>query len=111
MPIVRGSRKAAQRAVRKADWARIDRMTGRGIRRQIVENPDAAPDMALDFDVQAIRAKTGMSQAKFAKTFGFSVRTLQEWERGAKFPSGAARTLLIVIDRQPEAVKRALRAA
>ena len=111
MPIVKGSRRAALRAKAKTDWARIDRMSGHDIQRQIAGNPDAAPDMALQFDVQAIRAKTGMSQAQFAKTFGFSVRTLQEWERGAKFPSGPARTLLIVIDRQPEAVKRALRAA
>ena len=86
-------------------------MTARDIRRQIGANPDAAPDMALAFDVQAIRVKTGMSQAQFARTFGFSVRTLQEWERGAKRPSGPARTLLRAIKADPEGLRKALAAA
>src|SRR5262249_22518704 len=31
-------------------------------------------------DVKAIRAKTKLSQAEFAKRYGFNVRTLQDWE-------------------------------
>jgi len=50
----------------------------------------------------------GFSQGKFAERFGFSVRTIQEWERGAKRPSGPARTLLLVIARRPDAVIEAL---
>ena len=33
-------------------------------------------------DVKAIRAKSGLSQAEFADRYGFSVRTLQDWELG-----------------------------
>ena len=49
-----------------------------------------------------------MSQSQFAAYFGVSVRTVQEWEQGRVVPSGAARAFLTVIDREPEAVRRAL---
>lgn len=51
--------------------------------------------------VATIRARTGLSQAKFASLLGVSVRTLQEWEQGRRAPSGAARTLLMVAARNP----------
>ena len=54
--------------------------------------------------VSAIREKTGLSQARFASVLGVSVRTLQDWEQGRRAPSGAARTLLIVVDRNPAAL-------
>lgn len=59
-------------------------------------------------DVRAIRSKTGLTQKSFAVRYGLSLRTLQEWERGARSPEGPARALLVVIDREPEAVNRAL---
>jgi len=34
--------------------------------------------------------------------------TPRDWERGARRPTGAARTLPRVIDKEPEAVPRAL---
>jgi putative transcriptional regulator len=62
-------------------------------------------------DVKAIRAKSGLSQAEFAKRYGFSVRTLQDWEFGRTQPPSAVRAYLIVIDRFPETVERALKGA
>jgi len=53
-------------------------------------------------DVAAIREKTGLSQARFAILLGVSVRTLQDWEQGRRAPSGAARTLLLVANRNPK---------
>jgi putative transcriptional regulator len=61
-----------------------------------------------DLDVRAIRAKTKLSQTSFATRFGFSVRTLQEWEQRREVPTGAARALLRVIAHDPGAVERAL---
>lgn len=61
-----------------------------------------------DLDVRAIRARTKLSQTQFAARFGFSVRTLQEWEQGREIPTGAARALLRVIAHEPAAVERAL---
>jgi putative transcriptional regulator len=55
-------------------------------------------------NVASIRAKTGLSQARFAVLLGVSVRTLQDWEQGRRAPSGAARTLLMVADRSPRAL-------
>ena len=54
--------------------------------------------------VSAIRQGTGLSQRKFALLLGVSVRTLQEWERGRRAPSGAARTLLRIAAKNPRAV-------
>jgi len=55
-------------------------------------------------DVAGIRERTGLSQTRFASLLGVSVRTLQDWEQGRRAPSGAARTLLLVADRNPKAL-------
>ena len=51
------------------------------------------------------RAKVGVSQSAFAVLLGVSVRTLQDWEQGRREPSGAAKTLLRIAARTPEAVR------
>jgi putative transcriptional regulator len=55
-------------------------------------------------DVAQTRAKTGLSQVRFAQLLGVSVRTLQDWEQGRRAPSGAARTLLRIAAKNPQAV-------
>jgi putative transcriptional regulator len=60
-------------------------------------------------DVREIRARSGLSQSQFAREYGFSVRTLQEWELGGAKPPSAVRAYLTVIDRNPKAVRAALR--
>lgn len=55
-------------------------------------------------DIAGVRRKTGLSQVKFAQLLGVSVRTLQDWEQGRRAPSGAARTLLMVADKNPGAL-------
>ncbi len=102
---------AARKALAQVDWRKIDAMSETDIARQIAANPDAAPDMAPPIDVRAIRRATGMTQAQFAAAYEFSVRTIQEWERGAKRPSGPARTLLRAIKGDPEGLRKALAAA
>jgi putative transcriptional regulator len=54
------------------------------------------------------RLKLGVSQSAFAQLLGVSVRTLQEWEQGRREPSGAARTLLRIALRSPEAILQAV---
>lgn len=54
--------------------------------------------------VAEIREATGLSQSKFAELLGVPVRTLQEWEQGRRAPSGAARTLLRIAAKNPQAL-------
>ncbi len=64
-----------------------------------------------DVDITHLREKLGLSQDRFAALFGLSSRTVRNWEQGVRRPDGPARVLLQVIDREPEAVMRALRAS
>ena len=54
--------------------------------------------------VSKIRRKVGLSQSRFAALLGVSVRTLQDWEQGRRAPSGAARTLLLIAEKNPGAL-------
>jgi putative transcriptional regulator len=62
-----------------------------------------------EVDIVALRKRLGLSQDKFALLFGFSAKTVRNWEQGIRHPEGPARILLQVIEREPEAVMRALR--
>lgn len=61
-----------------------------------------------DVDVQAARQRLGMTQPAFAAAFGVPLPTLRKWEQRVRRPVGPARVLLRVIEREPEAVRRAL---
>jgi putative transcriptional regulator len=61
-------------------------------------------------DIKALRRKLGMSQSKFAASFGFGLDAVQSWEQGRRRPEGAARVLLKVIEHDPDVVRRALAA-
>jgi putative transcriptional regulator len=62
-------------------------------------------------DVKAIRTRLNMTQEEFAGRFGFSVNTLRHWEQGSRQPEGPTRAYLLVIERAPKAVQKALHAA
>jgi putative transcriptional regulator len=62
-------------------------------------------------DIQKARKRLGLSQDQFADAFGVSASTLRKWEQGQRAPTGAAKTLLKIIEREPEAVVRALKAS
>ncbi len=100
-------RKAARAVLSATDCGKVDAMTDEAIARQIASDPDAAPDMAPAIDVRAIRRAAGMTQAQFATAYEFGIRTVPEWERGAKKPSGPARTLLRAINADPEGLRKA----
>jgi len=54
-------------------------------------------------DVKAIRAKTKLSQAKFAAKLRLPVATLRDWEQHRRSPDAPARTLLGMVDADPNA--------
>ena len=119
MPIVRRTLKQIMKSGGSVDLKRLRSTTDEDIRAQIAADPDLAPEIT-DFsnfrkvyrpplpDVKAIRAKLKLSQAAFASRFGFSVRTVQQWEQGRAIPDRPARILLRVIEQSPRAVERAL---
>ena len=68
---------------------------------RIIDDPTAERILAL-------RKRMKLSRRKFADRFGLDARAVQDWEQGRRVPDRAARVLLTVIDRNPEAVARVL---
>ncbi|WP_373489151.1 helix-turn-helix domain-containing protein [Blastomonas sp.] len=60
-------------------------------------------------DVRAIRKAEQMTQADFARTYGFSVAALRDWEQNRRQPERSARILLAMIAREPLTVRRVLK--
>lgn len=73
-----------------------------------IELPSRIVDDPSADRVRTLRTRMKLSRAKFADRFGLDARALQDWEQGRRVPDRAARVLLTVIDRDPEAVVRAL---
>ncbi len=117
MTTVRTSmREILKRGAGRIERKKFDSFTDEDIQR-LKEEDDELPDerwgppRLVDPtapDVRAIRRKLRLSQAQFAKRFGFSVRTIQEWEQGRALPDRPARILLRVIARSPKTVARAV---
>jgi putative transcriptional regulator len=62
-------------------------------------------------DVKAIRERLKLSQAAFAARYGFSIGRIRDWEQNRSPIDTPSRLLLIIIDKEPDAIERALRAA
>lgn len=80
---------------------------------EAIEFAEGKPSKAVVHDLDAvdikhIRSRVGMTQEQFATTFGISVSTLRHWERGDRSPAGPALVLLNVMEKEPNAVLRAL---
>ena len=59
-------------------------------------------------DVKSVRKRLGLSQEAFAATYGFALSTMRDWEQGRRQPDRSARILLKIVEKEPEAVTRAL---
>ena len=97
------------------DWSRFDAMSQAQRHAAALADPDAQPLTAENLAgmkptprVKIIRRALGLSQEDFAARFRIPVGTLRDWEQGRKEPDAAARAYLIVIARNPEAVREAL---
>lgn len=67
--------------------------------------------ITAEINVKAVRKKTGLTQERFAQTYGFSLSTLKKWESGNRQPEGPAKAYLMVINERPNVVKKALEGA
>ncbi len=77
----------------------------------VADNSKYRVHIPEEVDIKEIRAKLSMSQAKFAETFGFSKRTIEDWEQKQRRPEKSARILLKLIEKSPEFVLESLKAA
>jgi putative transcriptional regulator len=59
-------------------------------------------------NVRKIRQRLGLSQEAFAQTYGFTLSAVRDWEQGRRKPERSARILLKIVEKEPEAVTRAL---
>ncbi|WP_428101441.1 helix-turn-helix domain-containing protein [Candidatus Rariloculus sp.] len=55
-----------------------------------------------------VRKRANLTQAQMAPLMGMSLSGYRKWEQGTRRVSGPAATLLRVIAKEPEAVRRAL---
>ncbi len=77
-----------------------------GFSRRTLDTKDfrRAQKARWDKSIAATRQKLGFSQNRFARLLGISIRTLHHWEQGTRMPGGAARALLRIAARHPDAV-------
>ena len=78
----------------------------RGKKTSAVSHKVIIPD---EIDIKTIRLKLKLSRQAFADRYGFSMRTLQHWEQGDRHPQGAARVLLLLLQREPKVVEDILK--
>jgi putative transcriptional regulator len=101
-------------------WARLRAMSNDEVLAAARSDPDARPLEDREASSRAparhlspakrARWQLGMSQSDFAKTFRIPLATLRDWEHHRKEPDRMALAYLRVIARDPDAVRRALRA-
>jgi putative transcriptional regulator len=97
------------------DWARLAAMTEEEIEANALADPDNPPltdeELARLRPVphpRRIRERLKLTQEQFAEQFEIPLGTLRDWEQGLSLPDRSARTLLRVIEQDPEAVRNAL---
>ena len=97
----------ASLAVGRIDSARVDATTEQDIAaHQAADDAEALQDAAKF--ARRVRKRLGLSQAEFSQRIEVSLETIRNWEQGKRCPTGAAKALLKVLDRAPEAALAAL---
>lgn len=59
-------------------------------------------------NVSAIRKRLARTRVEFANHFGFSPDAVKAWEIGRRTPHRCVRIRLKIVEREPNAVRRAL---
>jgi len=111
--LVRKSLKEIRVSKPKVDRKKIRATTERDIRRHMIEDgEDAASQPTVEdiFTPAVLRKRLGMTQSEFAQALRIPVATLRNWEQGRNALDPAARSLLIVVARNPRAALAALAA-
>ena len=110
MKIVRVSvdfRKPSTLPKGRIDHRRLDATTEADLAVQQAEDDAEALMDAARF-VRRVRLRLGLTQRQFAQRIDVPLDTIRNWEQGRRYPTGAAKTLLKILDRAPDAALLAL---
>ena len=81
-------------------------INGQLIAQQASEDSAAMQDPAKY--TRCVRQRLGLTQQELSQRLDVSLETIHNWEQGKRSPTGAAKALLRVLDRVPEAALGAL---
>ncbi|WP_026036553.1 DNA-binding transcriptional regulator [Limnohabitans sp. Rim47] len=99
--------KIANKHTGRINVAQVDATADTQIAIQIAHDEDLSKQDAAKF-ARRVRRRLGFSQAEFATRIDVSLETIRNWEQGKRSPTGAAKALLKVLDKAPEAALAAL---
>jgi putative transcriptional regulator len=88
----------------KINRAKLKATKDADIARQIAGDPDTAPEVSLEMLIapKNLRRRLNLTQEQFADAVGIPVATLRNWEQGRNSIDPAAKSLLILIARDPK---------
>lgn len=87
--------------VGRVDERRLDATSEEDIARQQEVDDAAARQDAARF-ARRVRKRLGLTQLEFSRRIDVSLDTVRNWEQGKRLPTGAAKTLLKLLDKAPE---------
>jgi putative transcriptional regulator len=111
MALVRKSLEEIKATESNIDRAKFDATSEEDIRRHIIEDgedPDHEIEVDDVFSPQVIRKRLGLTQEQFAAALRIPIETLCNWEHGRQAIDPAARSLLMIVARNPKAALAAL---
>ena len=91
----------------RVDEDRLNSTTEEDIARQQYFDEQEELNEVADF-TRRVRKRLGLSQEEFSRRIDVPVETIRNWEHGKKFPTGAAKALLKILDKYPETAISAL---
>jgi putative transcriptional regulator len=87
--------------------ARLDAQTEPDLAAQQASDDARAMQDAAKY-ARRVRQRLGLTQQELSQRIDVSLETIRNWEQGKRSPTGAAKALLRVLDRAPEAALGAL---
>jgi putative transcriptional regulator len=91
----------------RVDEVRLDATSEQDIeQQQKADDADALLDAAKF--ARRVRKRMGLTQKEFSQRIDVSLDTIRNWEQGKRYPTGAAKALLKVLDKSPESALLAL---
>ena len=89
--------------------AQLDATTESELTAQQTSDDASAMQDAAKY-ARSVRQRLGLTQQELSQRIDVSLETIRNWEQGKRCPTGAAKALLKVLDRVPEAALGALTA-